>query len=232
MKKIIIAISILGCLPCLTFAQDNIERDTLVPIEVQRQIFVYGAAKKYNDNLIQLSTLYNLLAYNPNNSAILDSIALVYFDAQQYISAALVSADALTLNPKDELAAEIAALSFEQIGAPERALKYYETLYLLRNDIMVLYQISFLQYRLKRFNEAMTSADIIIANDVANEAKIRFPKEDETELEVALKTAALRLKAMVYEAQGNVLEATKIYKEVLLISPEFDLVKKQLQDLN
>ena len=37
---------------------------------------------------------------------------------------------------------------------------------------------------------------------------------------------------MVYEAQGNVLEATKIYKEVLLISPEFDLVKKQLQDLN
>ena len=78
MKKIIIAISILGCLPCLTFAQDNIERDTLVPIEVQRQIFVYGAAKKYNDNLIQLSTLYNLLAYNPNNSAILDSIALVY----------------------------------------------------------------------------------------------------------------------------------------------------------
>jgi tetratricopeptide (TPR) repeat protein len=232
MKKIVIAILILGSLPCLTFAQDNIERDTLIPAEVQRQIFVYGVAKKYNDNLIQLSTLYNLLAYNPNNSAILDSIALVYFDAQNYISAALVSADAITLNPKDELAAEIAALSFEQIGASERALKYYETLYLLRNDIMILYQISFLQYRLKRFNEAMTSSDIIIANDETNEGKIRFPKEDETELEVSLKTAAKRLKAMVYEAQGNVDEAIKFYKEILLISPDFDLVKKQLQDLN
>ena len=57
MKKIIIAILILGSLPCLTFAQDNIEGDTLIPMEVQRQIFVYGAAKKYNDKMMQLSTL-------------------------------------------------------------------------------------------------------------------------------------------------------------------------------
>ena len=141
MKKIIIAILILGSLPCLTFAQDqdNVEGDTLIPMEVQRQIFVYGAAKKYNDKMMQLSTLYNLLAFNRNNSAILDSIALIYFGLQQYVSAALISVDAVSLNPKDELAAEIAALSFEQIGATERALKYYETLYLLRNDIMILY---------------------------------------------------------------------------------------------
>ena len=232
MKKIIIVILILGSLPCLTFAQDNIERDTLIPMGVQRQIFVYGAAKKYNDKIVQLSALYNLLSYNPNNSAILDSIALVYFGVQQYVSAALVSVDAVLLNPKDELAAEIAALSFDQIGATDRALKYYETLYLLRNDIMILYQVSFLQYRLNRFNEAFTSADIIIADAKSNEVQIRFPKPDESEHEVALKTAAMRLKAMIYEEQGNVVEATKLYKEVLLISPDFDLVKKQLEDLN
>ena len=232
MKKIIIAILILGSLPCLTFAQDNIEGDTLIPMEVQRQIFVYGAAKKYNDKMMQLSTLYNLLAFNRNNSAILDSIALVYFELQQYVSAALVSIDAVSLNPKDELAAEIAALSFEQIGATERALKYYETLYLLRNDIMTLYQVSFLQYRLKRLNEAFTNVDIIIADAKSNEVQIRFPKNDESEQEVVLKTAAKRLKAMIYEEQGNVVEATKIYKDILLISPDFDLVKKQLEDLN
>jgi tetratricopeptide (TPR) repeat protein len=232
MKKIIIAILILGSLPCLTFAQENTEGDTLIPMEVQRQIFVYGASKKYNDKMMQLSTLYNLLAFNRNNSAILDSIALVYFGLQQYVSAALVSVDAVLLNPKDELAAEIAALSFEQIGATERALKYYETLYLLRNDIMILYQVSFLQYRLKRLNEAFTNVGIIIAHAKSNEVQIRFPKNDESEQEVALRTAAKRLKAMIYEEQGNVLEATKIYKDILLISPDFDLVKKQLEDLN
>ena len=232
MKKIIIAILILGSLPCLTFAQENTEGDTLIPMEVQRQIFVYGASKKYNDKMMQLSTLYNLLAFNRNNSAILDSIALVYFGLQQYVSAALVSVDAVLLNPKDELAAEIAALSFEQIGATERALKYYETLYLLRNDIMTLYQVSFLQYRLKRLNEAFTNVDIIIADAKSNEVQIRFPKNDESEQEVVLKTAAKRLKAMIYEEQGNVVEATKIYKDILLISPDFDLVKKQLEDLN
>ena len=130
------------------------------------------------------------------------------------------------------MAAEIAALSFEQIGATERALKYYETLYLLRNDIMILYQVSFLQYRLKRLNEAFTNVDIIIADAKSNEVQIRFPKNDESEQEVVLKTAAKRLKAMIYEEQGNVVEATKIYKDILLISPDFDLVKKQLEDLN
>ena len=86
----ILFILIFGSLPSLTYAQDNIERDTLIPIEFERQIFIYGKAKKYNDRMMQLSTLYSLLAYNPNNSAILDSIALVYFEVQQYVSAALV----------------------------------------------------------------------------------------------------------------------------------------------
>ena len=232
MKKIIITILILGSLPSLSFAQDNIDRDTLIPLEFERQIFIYGKAKKYNDKLMQLATLYNLLSYNPSNSAILDSIALVYFEVQQYVSAALVSVDAVSLNPRDELAAEIAALSFEQIGASERALKYYETLYLLRNDIMILYQISFLQYRLKRLNEAFTNVDIIIADATSNEVQIIFPKDDDSEQKVPLKVAAKRLKAMIFETQGKVVEAKKLYEDILLISPDFDLVKKQLKDLN
>ena len=230
MKKII-KILILGSLPFLTFAQDKIVADTLLPKEFQRQIFIYGAAKKYNDNMMQITTLYNLLSYNPNNSTILDSIALAYFEGQQYVSAALVSIDAVSLNPKDELGAEIAALSFEQIGAPESALKYYETLYLLRNDIMILYQVAFLQYRLKRLNEAFTNVDIIIADTSSNEVQIIFPKNAESEQKVALKIAAKRLKAMIFELKGNIVEAKKIYEDILSSSPDFDLVRKQLEDL-
>ena len=230
MKKII-KILIFVSIPFLTFAQDKIVSDTLLPMDFQRQIFIYGAAKKYNDKMMQITTLYNLLSYNPNNSTILDSIALAYFEGQQYVSAALVSIDAVSLNPKDELGAEIAALSFEQIGAPERALKYYETLYLLRNDIMILYQVAFLQYRLKRLNEASTNVDIIIADTSSNEVQIIFPKNAESEQKVALKIAAKRLKAMIFELKGNIVEAKKIYEDILSSSPDFDLVRKQLEDL-
>ena len=230
MKKII-KILIFVSIPFLTFAQDKIVSDTLLPMDFQRQIFIYGAAKKYNDKMMQITTLYNLLSYNPNNSNILDSIALAYFEGQQYVSAALVSIDAVSLNPKDELGAEIAALSFEQIGAPERALKYYETLYLLRNDIMILYQVAFLQYRLKRLNEAFTNVDIIIADTSSNEVQIIFPKNAESEQKVALKIAAKRLKAMIFELKGNIVEAKKIYQDILSSSPDFDLVRKQLEDL-
>ena len=230
MKKII-KILILVSIPFLTFAQDKIVADTLLPMDFQRQIFIYGAAKKYNDKMMQITTLYNLLSYNPNNSTILDSIALAYFEGQQYVSAALVSIDAVSLNPKDELGAEIAALSFEQIGAPESALKYYETLYLLRTDIMILYQVAFLQYRLKRLNEAFTNVDIIIADTSSNEVQIIFPKNAESEQKVALKIAAKRLKAMIFELKGNIVEAKKIYEDILSSSPDFDLVRKQLEDL-
>ena len=172
------------------------------------------------------------MSYNPDNSAVLDSIALIYYDFQQYVSAALTSVDALILNPNDELATEIAAISFEQLGAIDRSLPYYESLYLINNNPALLYQISFMQYQLKRYNEALTNVDIVLADSKVNESKILFPVNENQEQQVSLGAAVLRLKGMVLENQGDLVGAKEAFNQALIIAPDFALLKEQLKNMN
>ena len=231
MKNIILIFIASSFLTIDAFSQTE-PSDSLPSIEFQRQIFIYGAAKKYNDKFTQLTALYNILSYNPDNSAVLDSIALIYYDFQQYVSAALTSVDALILNPNDELATEIAAISFEQLGAIDRSLPYYESLYLINNNPALLYQISFMQYQLKRYNEALTNVDIVLADSKVNESKILFPVNENQEQQVSLGAAVLRLKGMVLENQGDLVGAKEAFNQALIIAPDFALLKEQLKNIN
>ena len=36
---------------------------------------------------------------------------------------------------------------------------------------------------------------------------------------------------MIFELKGNIVEARKIYEDILSSSPDFDLARKQLEDL-
>ena len=68
------------------YAQENekIPADTLPPIELQRQVFVYSMAKKYGDEDMAKAALYNILSHTPGNVSILDSLALMYFQKQNF----------------------------------------------------------------------------------------------------------------------------------------------------
>lgn len=203
-----------------------------MPFDLQKQAFIYTTALRYNDPVIARMALYNLLAYNPTNTAVLDSLALSYIDARQYPSAVLASADALRINPEDQLATEIAAVSFESLGLKDRAISYYETMYLSNNDINILYKIAFIQFDLKRFNESLASADIIIGDASAVKEQIIFQKNERENQEVSMVAAAYRLKAMIYEAQGNVDQAREQYNKALELAPDFAVAKIQLDELN
>lgn len=219
-----------------TFAaaqEENNPSDSIAPPPAfQRQVFVYSMAKKYNDLDMAKSALYNILSINPNNVAILDSLALIYYEFQEYASAAFVSQDILALNPNDMLAAEIAAISFESLGVKDRALPYYEKLYLNNNNLTLLYQIAFIQYELKRYNEANTNIDIIENDERANDLTLVFAKTQTENQQVPFMAGIHRLKAMIANSQGDTEEAKNQFNKALEIAPDFEIVKIQLQQLN
>ncbi len=224
------------CVAVLSMSLQAQEEKTVpldsLPFDIQKQAFIYTTSLRYNDPIIARMALYNLLAYNPGNTAVLDSLALSYIDARQYPSAVLASQDALRIDPKDMLATEIAAVSFESLGLKDRAISYYETMYLSNNDINVLYKIGFIQFDLKRYNEALSSADIIIGDASAAKENIIFQKNERENQEVSMVAAAYRLKAMIYEAQGSVDQAKEQYNKALELAPDFALAKMQLEELN
>lgn len=225
-----------GCLTAmLTLAQEQERQGSpldSLPFDVQKQAFIYSTAARYSDPMISRMALYNLLAYNPANTAIMDSLALSYIDYQQYASAVLVAQDALRINPNDMLATEIAAVAFENLGLADRAVTYYETLNLNKADINTLYKISFLQFQLKRFGEARTNCDILIGDEEVAKTTLLFQKNQNENQEVSMLAGIYRLKAMVEEEAGNIDQARANYNKALEIAPDFAIAKLQLEKLN
>lgn len=203
-----------------------------LPFDIQKNAFIYSIASRYSDIEVSRMALYNILAYNPNNVAILDSLALMYVDNQQYASAVLASQDALRINPNDLLATEIAAVSFENLGLKDRSITYYETLYLDNQNITTLYKIAFMQFDLKRFGEALNSADILIASSETAEKNLIFQKNQNQNQEVSMLAAAYRLKGMVEAEKGNIAEAKAHFEKALEVAPDFVIVKYQLEQLD
>jgi tetratricopeptide (TPR) repeat protein len=136
--------------------------------------------------------------------------------------------DILEVNDRNIGALEIAAYSLEQVGALDRALPHYESLHLLTGDNFSLYKSAFLQYSLKRYEEALNSTNMLIKNAKADE-KIGFPKSQTETQEVSIKAAALNLKGMIYLDQGSKSEATSAFQEAIELDPAFDLAKENLK---
>ena len=202
-----------------------------IPWELRKQSFIYTTALMFNDPVVARMALYNLLAENPKNGALYDSLAILYLQYNQNASAALAAQQALKINPQDQFAMEVAATGFDKLGVKDRALSNYEKLYLASGDINTLYKIAFLQMELDRFIEAKTSLEIIIGNPQSDEYTIRFPTTDGNGQEVKLKIAAHRVKAMIFEENGDVEGAKVKYLEVLEMHPGFQIVQQQLREI-
>jgi len=198
-----------------------------------KKIYIYNASKQYNDPVITRMAIYSLLSENPNNLALRDSLALMYYEQQQFASAALVAKENVQVAPDNLFSTEIAARSFDRLGVKNRALNYYEKLYLNDSDnISHLYRMAFLQHDLKLHEEAMSSTDLLMEHKLAGEATLVFPTEDQKGQEISMELAAMRLKGMIEASKGNTDKAKEYYKQILEKKPDFQIVKQQLDDLS
>ena len=205
-------------------ADSNIQRD-------QTDQKIYQMAMRYNDPSIAKARLYDLIERNPNNPRYRELLGNIYFDMEQYSSAALVALDLLQINDKSIKALEIAAYSLEQLGALDRALPHFESLHLLSGDLFSLYKTSYLQFSLKKYEEALNSVNMLIKNKKSTEEKLAFPKKDNTNQEVTMQVAALNLKGLIYKEQVNIEEAKAAFDEALAASPDFEMAKENLAAL-
>lgn len=200
--------------------------------EFKKQQEIYTRALNYNDYFVARNALYNMIALKPGNNGLLDSLSILYFEQKQFISAGIVAQEAAKGNPNNTLALEIAATSFENIGLLGKALEHYEPLYLKNNDINILYKIAFLQYNMKSYNDAVTSADIVINDSKSVENKLVFATKDQKSQQISLKAAAYRLKGLIEYDQGNNSAALGHFQKALEIEPNFEVVQATIEQIN
>jgi len=192
----------------------------------------YQLALRYNDYQTAKDALYDLFVENPNNDSILFSLSNIYFQMQQYASAALTANDIIARNPDHLGALEISATSLENLGARDKALDAYESLYLKSDDVQVLYKIAFLQFELQRYAESLTNADILLGKKELDGLTVVFNTEDQKQKEYPIKVALHNLKGSIYKAQNNNEKAKEFFQKALEIAPDFKLAKDNLASLD
>lgn len=192
----------------------------------------YVTAIQWNDFDVAKDALYDLIIENPQNDSLIFNLAYFYYENQKYPSSILVCQQLLAKNPKNTGALEVAAIGYEMMRIPDRALQSYESLYLITNDINALYKMAFLQYELKRLNEALATIETLLAKKEVETSKLVFSDAQNKQKEYAMKVAILNLKGMVVlDHLGDKAAAKKLYEESLALAADFQPAKDNLAKL-
>lgn len=236
MKKIFITLSLILLFAGYGKAQEEQPQMSVQEQQAMTLTGIYSAtyqrALRYNDFGAAKNALYKLVTMYPKNDSLLYSLSLLYFQGQQYASAALAAQDVLTLNPENSGALEISAISFQQLGANEKALEAYEGLYLQTDNFESLYQMAFLQYQVGRLQESLTNIDILMGKKEAEELTVSFRTANNEQKDYPIKAALFNLKGLIFKQQNNSEEAKQAFSRALEIAPDFQMAKENMESLN
>jgi tetratricopeptide (TPR) repeat protein len=210
-------------------APDSVQVPSASMILTEHYMRKYAAAARWNDLEVAKSALYDVIIENPGNDSLIFTLAYYYYDEQKFASSLLVTQDLLTRDPKNGTYLEMAASAAQQLGANDKALQHYESLFLLTNNIRALYQIAFLQYGMNRFSECTNNINIILGKPEAATEKVGFNDAKGVPKEYPLKVSILNLKGMVLMAQKDKVGARKAFTEALALAPDFVPAKENLE---
>ncbi len=191
----------------------------------------YDQAIKYADVSVARNSLYNLIALDPGDESLVDSLAYMYYEYQQFTSCLLVCLDLLKRNPENLPALEMSAVSYEKLGLKDKALTSYESIYLRNNSIYTLYRMAILQLDLGRHTESMTNVNILLEKAETKEAKVSMSTDQGTR-QISLEAAVYNLKGLIDAAQDNKEAARTSYQQAISLEPEFTVAKNNLAELD
>lgn len=225
MKFLVVAFALFAT--SAAFGQDS----TYLSNEYTKALALYQKAQKYNDAQLTKQALYEILVINDRDSTVLRSLAELYYNNRMFTSSALVALDFLEKYPGNMIATEIVALSYEQLRLYDKAIEYYQPLWLKTDNVNILYQIAYLQYSLKRYSESLNNLQIVDTK-LSAEEKIQLNTENGGIQEVPFKAAVLNLRALIAIDQGKKEEARGLLNQALQLSPQFEAAKKALEGLD
>lgn len=191
----------------------------------------YSVAQRWGDYEVAKDALFDLIAEFPGSDSLLFTLAYYYYENQKYPSCAMVCTDLLARSPKHAGALELSGVSYENLNIKDKALQSFESLFLLTNDNATLYKMASLQYDLKRYQEVLTNADILLSKPEATTLHVVFNDAQNKPKEYVMKAALFNLKGLAYKAQADKENAKKAFEEALKVVPDFDAAKQNLASL-
>lgn len=197
----------------------------------QIQKSIYEKAKAYNDPNVAISALYNMVALQPENLLLKDSLMREYLALSQWAPTYMISREILSKDPSNLIALEVSCVSLQNLGLKQQALNEYESLYLKTDRVDVLYTISFLQFELSNFNESLNNLNFLISSDKTSDMSVSVTKDENLRQEIPIRAQLHYLKSLIYTEQKNNDLAKASLNEAIKISPDFQNAINKLNTL-
>lgn len=194
----------------------------------------YKNALKYADLQTVISTTHQLIALEGEISTYKDSLALLYFNANNAVSCHLLCKELLVSKPTDTTLLELNAISLKSLGVAKDAVEAYERLFAVTQNRIHGYELAQLQYSISRLAESLVTINQSIAKTKEIDAKIRFNIDKDKKQEVPLNAALLNLKGLVSFELKDEKGAADAFNQALTIMPDFaaaDQNKKAMEAL-
>ena len=199
--------------------------------EFDIQKSTYEKAKSYNDPNVAITALYNMVALQPDNLLLKDSLMREYLSLSQWAPTYMISREIMVLQPNNNFALEVSCVALQNLGLKQEALNEYESLYLRTDRVDVLYTISFLQFELKNLNESLTNLNILLENEQTEEMMVSVNKNQNERQEVSMRAQLNYLKGLVFLEQGKNDLAKESFNSAIELSPEFNNAIEKLNSL-
>ncbi|NNC85814.1 MAG: tetratricopeptide repeat protein [Bacteroidia bacterium] len=239
--KTIITLLAFAVLPSLVFAQNAKKKKGKVQESVQQDqapkkksvaATMYETASKNGDFEVARAALYYMLAENPENYHLKDSLARIYLAQGFYFLADKMASEVLEKEPDNQQVMEIKAISLQAMGNLKESVDYYEKLFNNGERIQHGYQLAVLQYNLQRYGECNATADFIIKSPNGAEEKVYLNYGENKGQEVSLKAACHNLKGVMFKDLQKTEEAKQQFEAAVQAMPDFVLAIENLKSLN
>ena len=192
-------------------------------------IRLYEQGKRVGDAAIRFDALHHMLAREPENLAVTDSLAQLYFQSRMYGPSLALTDDLLEGNADDPRLLEMRAVAQNSLGLLEDALASYESLLRVDPNPYFAYQIATLQYGLNRFDIAEASVDNMLAGDLSGES-VNINIAGGRAQTVPMKAALLNIKGVLRKDVHDDLETAKQYFQLAMAeAPNFVLANNNLR---
>jgi tetratricopeptide (TPR) repeat protein len=192
---------------------------------------VFRNSLKYGDLNVAKQCVYEMIALDPSNTMLYDTLLIIYFRTENFAQSILLSREILAKNPNNATL-EIKAISEQNLRLYKESLESYEKLYASTKDIYHLYQLSAMQFQLKRYGECNMSLAQVIRSEEADKKTIPMSNAAGAQIDIALKAAAYNILGVMAIETNSLEDAKKYLIESLKLQPDFDLAKNNLSIAN
>jgi tetratricopeptide (TPR) repeat protein len=197
--------------------------------EINYDSLVYVNARAHSDYTVMMTSIYYMMAKNPQKViAYKDSLTVIYYFLQAYSKCVRTGNEVLAAQPDNFRIMELVAISERILGNTKTSLTMYEKLYGRTASLIHAYYIAEMQFYMQRYGECMSTLEKIITAENSKKEKIELIVKDNSKQIVSIAAAALNIKGMTYNELGKKEEAKEAFQSALSIEKDFILPKINL----